>query len=201
LRQYELGARASVDSTTGARSQRKRPSDGGLCCPRFSQCLSSSYQGLPSAYRSRVATFDFSAWDNPNVATCAGMVPVRRPVGRTLLPGSRPKTIKGKDKLCLHWESFGLAALEAQACGTPVVAPAVGDCRVVQDGESGFLVDSRAPEAFAVAVEKLSDRRLEPCPPREPLAGPPPSRGRPRPFAALPLRMPVSERRPEACTC
>jgi D-inositol-3-phosphate glycosyltransferase len=39
-------------------------------------------------------------------------------------------------------ESFGLVALEAQACGTPVVASAVGGLRyVVDDGLSGFLVE------------------------------------------------------------
>ena len=43
-------------------------------------------------------------------------------------------------------ESFGLVALEAQACGTPVVASAVGGLRyVVQDGVGGFLVDGHDP--------------------------------------------------------
>ncbi|MGH2692923.1 MAG: glycosyltransferase [Actinomycetota bacterium] len=47
-------------------------------------------------------------------------------------------------------ESFGLAALEAQACGTPVVAADVGGLRhVVRDGAGGFLVDGRDPRAYA----------------------------------------------------
>jgi D-inositol-3-phosphate glycosyltransferase len=55
-----------------------------------------------------------------------------------------------------HAESFGLVALEAAACATPVVAAAVGGLRsLVDDGETGFLVDSRTPADFAVPVEKL----------------------------------------------
>jgi D-inositol-3-phosphate glycosyltransferase len=47
-------------------------------------------------------------------------------------------------------ESFGLVALEAQACGTPVVASAVGGLRhVVVDGRTGFLVPGRDPAEFA----------------------------------------------------
>ena len=43
-------------------------------------------------------------------------------------------------------ESFGLVALEAQACGTPVVAAAVGGLRfVVQDGVGGYLVEGHDP--------------------------------------------------------
>ena len=53
-------------------------------------------------------------------------------------------------------ESFGLVALEAAACGVPVVAAAVGGLRtLVDDGRTGFLVEGRDPRAFAAAVERL----------------------------------------------
>ena len=44
-------------------------------------------------------------------------------------------------------ESFGLVALEAAACGIPVVASAVGGLlNIVHDGVTGHLVDGRDPE-------------------------------------------------------
>jgi D-inositol-3-phosphate glycosyltransferase len=53
-------------------------------------------------------------------------------------------------------ESFGLVAVEAQACGTPVVAAAVGGLRTaVRDGLSGVLVDSRDPASYARAIREL----------------------------------------------
>jgi D-inositol-3-phosphate glycosyltransferase len=53
-------------------------------------------------------------------------------------------------------ESFGLVAMEAQACGTPVVAARVGGLRTaVRDGYSGILVDSRDPVWYARAVRDL----------------------------------------------
>jgi len=53
-------------------------------------------------------------------------------------------------------ESFGLVAVEAQACGTPVVAAAVGGLRTaVRHGVSGILVDSRNPASYARAVREL----------------------------------------------
>ena len=53
-------------------------------------------------------------------------------------------------------ESFGLVALEAAACGTPVVAAAVGGLRsLVHDGETGFLIEGRDPADYAAPVERL----------------------------------------------
>ena len=53
-------------------------------------------------------------------------------------------------------ESFGLVALEAAACGIPVVAAAVGGLRTLIDhGSTGWLVDQRDPDAFADAVRQL----------------------------------------------
>lgn len=53
-------------------------------------------------------------------------------------------------------ESFGLVALEAAACGIPVVASAVGGLlNLVEHQRTGFLVKDRNPEEFAKYVDLL----------------------------------------------
>jgi D-inositol-3-phosphate glycosyltransferase len=59
-----------------------------------------------------------------------------------------------------HYESFGMVALEAMACGTPVVASQVGGLAfLVQDGVTGFVVPDGDP---LVLADRLSRLILEP---------------------------------------
>ena len=58
-------------------------------------------------------------------------------------------------------EPLGLAAVEALACGTPVIASAVGGLKeVVRDGENGLLVPPEDPAAIAAALGRLDDPGL-----------------------------------------
>jgi D-inositol-3-phosphate glycosyltransferase len=53
-------------------------------------------------------------------------------------------------------ESFGLVALEAQACGRPVVASGVSGLRsVVRDEVSGYLIDDHDPALYAERIGRL----------------------------------------------
>ena len=69
-----------------------------------------------------------------------------------------PNWYRASDLVCVpsYSESFGLVALEAQACGTPVVATAVGGLRTaVADGISGVLVDGHDPRAWSSVLARL----------------------------------------------
>ncbi|MBA3468183.1 MAG: glycosyltransferase [Herpetosiphonaceae bacterium] len=57
-----------------------------------------------------------------------------------------------------HYESFGMVALEAMACGTPVIASNVGGLRyTIRDGETGLLVPREDPQALAEKIALLLD--------------------------------------------
>jgi D-inositol-3-phosphate glycosyltransferase len=55
-----------------------------------------------------------------------------------------------------YYESFGLVAVEAMACGVPVIASRVGGLKeTVQDGQTGYLVPWLCPEPFSERLELL----------------------------------------------
>lgn len=81
-------------------------------------------------------------------------VEVRAPVPHGLLPDY----YRAADVVIVpsRTESFGLVALEAEACGTPVVATDIGGLRTtVLDGVTGTLVNGDGPSAFSRAIEDL----------------------------------------------
>jgi D-inositol-3-phosphate glycosyltransferase len=61
-----------------------------------------------------------------------------------------------------RYESFGLVAVEAMACGTPIVASRVGGLQfTIRDGQSGLLVPHSDPVALAGGIEQvLTDHDL-----------------------------------------
>ncbi len=75
------------------------------------------------------------------------------------LPQERLRTYYNAADVCVlpsYYESFGFAALEAAACGKPVVASRVGGLTtVVNDGETGFLVNWRCPGPFVERLDLL----------------------------------------------
>jgi D-inositol-3-phosphate glycosyltransferase len=81
---------------------------------------------------------------------------LRGRVGRDEMPA----LLRSADVVvCAPWyEPFGIVPLEAMACGTPVVATAVGgQIDSVVDGVTGVHVPPRDPEALGTALRELLD--------------------------------------------
>ena len=75
---------------------------------------------------------------------------------RNLYRGARAFLLTGE-------EDFGIAPVEAQACGRPVIALARGGaCETVAHGTTGLFVSESTPDAFAAAIRSLDDRTFEP---------------------------------------
>ena len=81
-----------------------------------------------------------------------------------LVPQEELPTYYNAADVCVlpsHYESFGLVALEAQACGVPVIASRVGGLpAVVRDGQTGYLIPWRCPEPFSERLEVLLHNEL-----------------------------------------
>jgi D-inositol-3-phosphate glycosyltransferase len=61
-----------------------------------------------------------------------------------------------------HYESFGMVALEAMACGTPVIASQVGGLAfLVQDGETGYHVPDQEPSQLSDKLTLLIDNPVQ----------------------------------------
>ncbi|MFC5182702.1 glycosyltransferase [Actinomadura harenae] len=92
-----------------------------------------------------------------NVAREAGVSERVRFLGRVPREDV-PALLRSADVfVCVPWyEPFGMTALEAMACGVPVVASAVGGfLDTVEDGVTGFLVSPSRPEMLPEALAKL----------------------------------------------
>jgi len=113
-----------------------------------------------AAGRLTVAIVGGNSGSGLDLATLAGTLGVADRV-RFLAPRPRhrmPDVYRAADLVAVpsYNESFGLVALEAQACGTPVVAAAVGGLVLgVRDGISGVLVDGHDAVDWARVVGKL----------------------------------------------
>jgi glycosyltransferase involved in cell wall biosynthesis len=61
-------------------------------------------------------------------------------------------------------EDFGIVPLEAQACGTPVIALGRGGAlETVRDGSTGILMPESGPAALLAAIDRLRTLHLDPA--------------------------------------
>lgn len=122
-----------------------------------------------SAYRSRAAGLIIIGGDNGQALNQGMNRAIRLEMAalgiedRVFLMGPKPQAelplFYCASEACIlpsRYESFGMVALEAMACGRPVIASRVGGLSyAVRDGETGLLIPEGDSHALAEAVERL----------------------------------------------
>jgi D-inositol-3-phosphate glycosyltransferase len=101
--------------------------------------------------------------DNPEAAKLRALVTQYGLADQILFVPSQPQeqmpyfySAADVSVMCSRYESFGMAALEAQACGTPVIASRVGGLpSAVQHGYSGELITPERPAELTGALARL----------------------------------------------
>ncbi|MDO5068080.1 MAG: glycosyltransferase [Propionibacteriaceae bacterium] len=121
--------------------------------------LLQSFAQLPPTLRLRVAGQGDQESDLRALATKLGVADRVDFLGQ--LPNPEvPEVLRGLDVFVAlsREESFGVAILEALACGTPAVtSDAPGPAEVMRDGVTGFVVPRNDPDAAARALQRLVD--------------------------------------------
>ena len=98
--------------------------------------------------------YDAHLRENVSELGLTGDVRFAGPMSRTELA----RAMRSADVVIIpsHSETYGLVALEAAACGAPVLAARVGGLvDAVEDGVTGFLIDGRDPRAWASKLTEL----------------------------------------------
>ena len=133
------------------RVRRRGHRDAGSCRRTAVRRTASSWWAAPAGPTGRRPCRACTTWPTP--AVCASTSTPSRPNPMScclVVPGRR--RVHGAQPLRV----FGLVALEAAACGTPVVASAVGGLTTLVDhGRTGYLVDGQDRGAFAAAVDRV----------------------------------------------
>lgn len=143
---------------------------GRLVARKGVDTLVEAFALLPRRLDARLVIVGGEPGGSPEAARLAALAEDLDISERVCFAGSRPQEdlrhYYGAADVAVsvpHYEPFGMTPLEAMACATPVVGARVGGIKTsVADGETGYLVPPRDPEALAESILRLlSDPALQ----------------------------------------